>query len=197
MHRISKKLATIGTVTTLFGLSAAACGGDQPEAEIAEVSEVPLEAAPIERTCGVDGTLKTTLYGAISLDIDWSAQNLTCAGMPRPNGEGARLRFAGQTDGRDLAIIISMPGFDREGSAAEYPATVTIIEEGSARFFNSPDPGNCWTEVTSLEPLDDTGDAFAVSGGLYCVSPLAELNGDGSVTLNELTFTGLLDWTAK
>ncbi|MEM7433478.1 MAG: hypothetical protein AAF351_16255, partial [Pseudomonadota bacterium] len=172
------------------------------EPKDADTSPEPVAVkADAESGCAVAGELRTTLYGAIQVDIDWQAAALTCAGMPRPNGEGVRLRFAGQSDGRDLAIIVSMPEFDREATAKEFASTVTIIEEGSARFFNSPDLGNCWTEIETLEPIgdqqDDSSDAFVIGGGLYCVSPLAELNGDGSVTLNEMQFLGLLDWNAR
>ena len=196
MHPIWRNLSHIGGIIGLTGCLAVACG---EKAAPEDNSEPATPAAESASNCGENGGLRTSLYGAVQIDIEWSAEDLTCAGMPRPNGEGVRLRFAGTVDARDIAIIVSIPEFDRDAAEPEYASTVTIIEEGSARFFNSPDPGNCWTEIDSLERLDATpdSDAFVIGGGLYCVSPLAELNGDGSVTVNEMQFIGLLDWNAK
>lgn len=191
LHRFNREFARMALLVSLAGLYGTACS---------DAVEPPPEPAADDTpvlNCGEDGELATALHGAVRLDIRWQAAELTCAGMPRPNGEGARLRFAGEAEGRPIAIIISMPGFDRDAAESEYPSTVTLIEEGSARFFNSPDIGNCWTEIGRLEPIDGEDDAFVIGGGLYCVSPLAELNGDASVTLSEMQFTGLLDWNAK
>jgi hypothetical protein len=32
---------------------------------------------------------------------------------------------------------------------------------------------------------------------MYCIAPLIEVNGDSSVTIDELSFSGLLDWDSK
>ena len=75
--------------------------------------------------------------------------------------------------------------------------SITIIEEGIARFFSTPDLSNCLTAITSVEALDDSGDRYAVAGTLYCLSPIPEINGDSSVSIPELRFSGLLDWNAS
>ena len=158
-----------------------------------------LAQAATADTCGEDGHLQTEIFGTLAGPLDWSAHDLECSGMPRPNGEGARLRFAAQIAGVDrrLAIIIAIPALERDVAATESGSKVTLIDEGSGRFFSTRDFNSCWTDITTLEPLDESGDRFEIGGNLYCVTPLAEVNGDGSVSIPELDFMGRLDWSAK
>lgn len=119
--------------------------------------------------------------------------------MPRPNGNGARLRFAGTAgeDAQKIAIIIAIPGLRRAQEGSELASNVTLIEEGRGQFFSTANLDNCLTDITELDAIDDSQDRYAIGGVLYCVSPLAQINGDSSVTIVELHFVGLLDWTAS
>jgi hypothetical protein len=147
--------------------------------------------------CGERGYLRAKLYGALAGPLDWSAGDLDCEGMPRPGHEGARLRFAGTSDGQTVAIILAMPGLERGITARELGSNVTVIEEGSGRFFSTSGLGNCWTDIAEQQETDDGTDAYFVAGTLYCIGPLAQVNGNASVTVRELHFGGLLDWSAK
>lgn len=165
-------------------------------------SEPPATTARVEsppaRLCGDAGELSARLYGAISAELDWSDE-LECSGMRRPEGKGARLRFAGQlpeTDTR-IALIVAIPGLQRGVTGAEYPTNVTVIEEGDGRFFSTSTLNNCLTDITALEALDESGDQFTIGGILYCVSPLAQVNGSSSLSIDRLEFSGLLDWSAS
>ena len=166
------------------------------QAEVASAT-APEPAKPASAGCGSGGFLKASIYGAISASLDWAGQRLNCAGMPRPNGQGARLRFAGSVNDHPIAIIIAMPGLTRASAGAELASNVTLIEEGNGRFYSTVDLDVCLTQIESMEAIDDGGDRYSVGGSVYCVSPLAEVNGDSSVSLSELTFTGLLDWNAS
>lgn len=160
-------------------------------------------AAAVEREpvlmCGEQGRLETELYGAVSARLQWNREQLECSGMPRPEGQGARLRFAGHAGDLDrrISVIIAIPALRRSTTGLEYASNVTVIEEGGGRFFSTSDLDNCLTDITALEPIDDSGDRFAIGGVLYCVSPLAEINGPSSLSLTELRFKGLLDWGAS
>lgn len=151
-------------------------------------------------SCTPDGSLDVVLYGSLDTAIKWTPGTLECEGMPRPNGAGARLRFAGPVDsaqGADrLAFIVALPDLEPGATDAELPATVTLIDENTGRFFSTGDAEVCWSDVEFQRPLSDTPDntRYAIGGILYCVAPLAELNGGGSVTLVELRYTGQLDW---
>ena len=154
------------------------------------------EIAP-QFNCGRGGYLRTSLFGAVSADIDWPAVAVSCEGMPRPDALGARLRFAGHAAeiGQDLAIIIAMPGLERGATGDEMKTNATVILEGSGRFFSTAADDVCWTDVLRQEPLSD--ERFAIGGKLYCIGPLIEVNGDASVSIPELEFSGLLDWSAS
>ena len=150
--------------------------------------------------CGTDGALVAEVYGGVRASIDWDAAILECEGMPRPNGEGARLRFAGPAgtadDRQQLAFILGLPDLVEGETARELPTNVTMMEEGSGRFFGTRDTANCWTDVDLHEPLRRAeSSAYRISGVLYCVAPLADVNGKSSISFAALRFTGRLDWT--
>ena len=170
----------------------AACGeapDTEPAASEAEVAT--------QFNCGRGGYLRTSLFGAVSADIDWPAPAVSCEGMPRPNALGARLRFAGHAAeiGQDLAIIIAMPGLERGATGDELQTNATVILEGSGRFFSTAADDVCWTDVLRQESLAD--ERYAIGGKLYCIGPLIEVNGDASVSIPELEFSGLLDGSAR
>ena len=67
----------------------------------------------------------------------------------------------------------------------------------AGRFFATPDLSACWMDVDRHEPVgDETVSTYLISGTLYCISPLAELNGASSISFTELKFTSRLDWEA-
>ena len=136
------------------------------------------------------------IYGGIRSDLAWRAPELECSGMPRPNGAGARLRFAGaidpERDAGRLAFIIALPELARGGTVSETPANVTVIQEDSGRFFSSTDTPICWSDVAEQRLI--AGNEYSIRGIVYCVSPLAELNGAAGVSFTDLEFSGRIDW---
>ena len=149
--------------------------------------------------CGNDGAFVAEIYGAVRASIHWDAAILECQGMPRPNGEGARLRFAGPSGAADgtrrLAFILGLPDLVEGETAQELPNNVTLMEEGTGRFFGTRDAVNCWTDIETQEPLQSgESSTYRISGVLYCVAPLADLNGNSSISFADLQFTGRLDW---
>jgi len=188
-------MSGIGLISALL-TTVAAC---QPASESNTAASADVEpAAETSYQCGGDGFLQTRLFGGLELELNWTASDLKCEGMPRPDGDGARLRFAGDAnDGRRIAFIISLPELQRGAAGAELQSNVTVIEEGQGRFFSSADADVCWTDITYLEHIADSDAVFSVSGNLYCVAPLAEINGDSDVLIRDMRFRGLLDWNAS
>jgi hypothetical protein len=200
LPKIHTNCASLRLFAPNFGLFIAAMGlatGCKPAAET-EIAIPAAENQPV-LLCGNGGHLSTELYGAIEAKLDWDENDLECTGMPRPDGKGARLRFAGlAADGEpSLAFIIGIPGLDRNTRSAEFDSNVTLIKEGDGRFFSTPDLDNCLTDIESVQPLDDSGDSYSITGTLFCLSPLPEINGDSSVSIPELRFSGLIDWGAS
>lgn len=144
--------------------------------------------------CGEGAYLETEIYGGIRTRLQW-ADHLACDGMPRPNGRGARLRFAGLTaDEQPLALILGLPDLQRGTTAREIPTNVTLIAEDQGRFFSTPDTKHCWTDILKQEKIGNEGDRYQIRGVLYCVAALAEVNGSSSITLGDLSFAGILNW---
>lgn len=207
MHDPRAKLLKTGVAW--LALLVAGCGGkpvEEPAADLEAETAAPTagasflpELAPGAMGCGDTGRLDAELYGALSGDIRWEATTMSCEGMPRPDGAGARLRFAGTTEAgqQPLTFIIGIPGLRRATTASELPSNVTMIQDGKGRFFSTPDLDSCWTDITAQSALDDSGERFLIGGRLYCISPLTEVNGDSSVSIRELTFAGQLDWGAR
>ena len=191
MQGIGRNLRLTGLLTAATLAWMAGCG-DTPEPAPAPALLPP---PPESSDCGERAFLKTDFYGEFTGTVEWAASDLECEGMPRPEGAGARLRFAGEAGDMSLAIIIAMPGFERGKEARELGSNVTVIEEGGGRFFSTSGIGSCWADILEQQQAGD--DVFFVAGRLYCIAPLAEVNGDSSVTLRELEFGGYVDWGAK
>jgi hypothetical protein len=166
-----------------------ACGGPVP---------VAAEAPP---SCGTDGALVGEIYGGVRASIEWYAAGLECEGMPRPGDRGARLRFAGEAgsapDRQRLALILGLPDLVQGETASELPTNVTVIEEGTGRFFSTRSAASCWTDIRTHERMSPDEPAnYRISGVLYCVAPLADLSGNSNISFSDLTFTGRLNWNA-
>ena len=203
MHRADRKPPILWLPALLL---AVACSQDaeppppqEPDAPATEAvataarPPAPPPAVPEIMTdvgCADAGAFNAKLYGSLAGNIAWNADNMLCQGMARPEGKGARLRFAGQAGERELqiAFIIAIPGLQPGQSASELPTIVTIIEEGKGRFFSTPDLDSCWTDIESQTMIDEAAGRFAVNGRLYCISPVPEFYGGASVSIQEMSF---------
>jgi hypothetical protein len=163
-----------------------------PVADDAGVS-APMTMAPC--VMNNPGYLHGRLYGSLAATIDWRGPELTCDGMARPNNAGVRLIFA-SPDNDDQARLIFVIGIDGEPDKLENheeKANITIIEEGSGRFFSTGGQDRCWTTIQTIAPLsEETDSAYQVDGELYCAGALPSLNGKGSVTLGDFRYSGRL-----
>ena len=184
MQSFGKKIAVIGLAAALANCS------KTPEPETSS-GLLPAAPAPAEG-CGNDGYLETSLYGAVEGDIDWKGDALDCEGMRRPDNAGARLRFAGRLGETQLAIIMAIPSLSPGKAEPELASNVTIIEEGDGRFFSTAGNEICWTDIIEQQALAEN--VFEAKGRLYCISPIPEVNGEASVSIDELNFSGLIDW---
>lgn len=188
---VARYAAAISAVLCL-GIGACSPAADRPGET---TGPEPTESG----TCGAQGAFRASLYGEIAADIRWSSRQYECRGMPRPDGQGARFFFAGHDDAGDrrLAFILAIPEFDRDAAGRELDSTLTLIEEGSGRFFSTATDANCATHIAGIDAMAADGARVTVRGTVFCVSPLAEVNGDSSVSVAELRFAGVLDWTSS
>ena len=187
MHRKSGKTASLGVI----GLSVL----------ITALSACELRRPAVAEDRGSDclesGRLRGQIYGSVEGRLNWRAPDIGCEGMRRPGDAGVRLRFSGPapSDGGDarLAFIVALPALERGELTQETPSRITLIEEDSGRFFSTADVDACWSDVTRHALIDET--VYDIRGIVYCVAPLAELNGSGGVTFTELEFAGRVDWS--
>lgn len=199
-------VAVVSAIVSFAGaaISLAACSreaGPPADAGAETAAAAPTDLLPAVREpgeCPAGGRLRATLYGALEGEIDWRAADMTCEGMPRPGGAGARLRFAGTVGDDDLAIavIIGIPRLLRDKAGTDLPSNVTVIEEGKGRFFSTTDLDYCWVDLDAADGAAGHDAVSAVSGTLNCIAPLAETNGTSSVTIDHLSFSGFIDWGA-
>ena len=157
----------------------------------------PPAAENLASTCAEQGFVQGILSGAINANLDWPDAALQCESMPRPDAQGVRLRLSGLVAGERIALIIAMPELEAGVTGTEFSSNVTITVEGSGRFFSTPNLETCWTDVAKNELVGDSQDTYVILGGLYCVGPLGEINGDAFVDVRLLRFSGLANWTAK
>lgn len=158
------------------------------------------QQASVAPQCVPGGELAASVYGSLAGELDWRGNELACEGMRRPDGRGARLRFEGpatdDSSASRLAFIIALPDLGVGETASGLLAGVTLMEVDAGRFFSSPEQAGCFADVERQEPLGDgNANEYLISGLLYCLSPLAEVNGAAGVSLRDLKFTGRLDWS--
>ncbi len=166
------------------------------------VADEPAVVDTAAAGCIDHGQLSADFYGGIRATPVWSADDLECNGMIRPFGEAARLRFTGplpildaDADQRSLAFILGSPDLQQGETATELPTNVSLAEVGIGGFHDPQDTGNCWTDILSQEQIGAEGSLeYCISGVLYCVGPLAELNGGSSISFADSGFTGQLSW---
>lgn len=159
---------------------------------LAEESAAPLLTAT---GCGDNGTFETSLHGGIETAINWSSSEMNCDSMQRPDNQGIRLRFSGNAADERLAFIIALPELKAGEPALESPANVTLAIEDSGLFFSTPNLNSCWAEIKSQTALPDDNDSYNIRGTLFCIAPLGQVNGSGAVTVSDLSFTTVIEWS--
>ena len=162
-----------------------------------------MPAAPPMQPCVMDtpGYLRGAIYGRRTQRIAWQGDEFACEGTPRPDGEGVRLFFAGGS-GREGRVVMVIGVDERPERLAgrEHPANVTIIEElaraatgeaaneAGSLFYSSVGRNRCWTTVRRVMALAPA--LWRVDGVFYCAGALPSVNGDGSITLEEFSYSG-------
>jgi len=94
--------------------------------------EVDAPSGPESSTCGDNGAAKSSIYGGIQTEIRWSADDMACDSMLRPDGKGVRLQFVGDISGERLALIIALPDLNRDAAVSipEFSFSTTVNWSG-------------------------------------------------------------------
>lgn len=161
------------------------------------------DTAATAPACLPDGSgyLTARLRGAIEADLDWRGGELDCTGMPRPDGQGVRLRFAGRlADGRLLAIVFAPPLLAEGEDARAVPVNVTILDESGSRIFGTRGENRCLLDEVFQERIEtgETGSRlWAVEARGFCTEPARALDDSGAVLLTRFDFRGRVTLRGK
>jgi hypothetical protein len=148
-------------------------------------------SAPSAPANNCNGYLRGRIFGALAMELDWSGNKLSCAGMSRPDGKGIRLHLAwDQGNDERLVLLVGIEGDATPVEGLEKPANVTFIDERSGKFYSSGGTGRCWTDITRLASLPARDGSRQLKGRLYCTGALPSLNDHSSLTLGDLDYYG-------
>ena len=187
---VGQLCAAVGLAVAI-GLAVLALSWRLPETPAGGAGLVPSTGF---RPCDVQGGgyWRGSVHAVDTLTFDWRNDALECDGNARPGDRGLRLFFAGRPDGRDerLMLVIGVKSRMDQLSGAEHPVSVTLIDEVTSSFFNSPG-ARCFArfdDVTLLRPPAE----YRVAGELYCAGSIPAVAGPGSITLGDMAFAGRL-----
>lgn len=146
-------------------------------------SAVACEALP-------EAALRASLGGALTAELDWQGAELECSGMPRPDEAGGRLQFSGPLPGGGrLGVVIGIEALRPGVTGRELPTNLTLVIEAEGRFFSTRQQPGCWADIEDNDAL--AGGGYRVRGRMWCMRGLAEVGGEGSISVPALAFTGL------
>lgn len=143
-----------------------------------------------------NGFLSMRLRGSIEADVDWREPALECTGMPRPDGHGVRVRFAGALPGGGaLAVVFAAPDLPVGASRKGVPVNVTLLDDAGERIFGTQGDDHCTFDDVRQESLAEAASpapSFRVNASGFCVAPARAVDSEGSVLLTRFDFAGLV-----
>ena len=196
----------------------AACAGpvavtplpDTPTASVAQIAPIAPIAptAPISPTASVapvapasclesgDGYFRARLAGAIEANIDWPNSGTQCEGESKNTPPGVRLSFQRVPSGApDLLFVIGLSGVRESRPAREMRANLTIIVQGTDRFFSTLGDSRCTVDSLSQRHLG-SAKVYRVEARGFCTQPAHAVRGDGAVLVSTFEFAGLVRYDA-
>jgi uncharacterized membrane protein (UPF0127 family) len=144
---------------------------------------------------GEAGFLAMRLRGSIETEIHWREPELDCNGMPRPDGRGLRLHFAGKRDGGDLSVVFAAPALGMGVSAKGVPVNVTLLDGTGERIYGTQGDSRCFFDEVRQRALLDAAlppRSYRVDAKGFCTVPARAVDGDGAVLLTRFDFAGLV-----
>jgi len=180
--------AVLGAVVSA-SLAAAPCAADTPAAA------APGGAGGACLTSG-DGYLRAQLAGAIDTKIDWPNSGTRCEGEPRSKPPGVRLSFQRSPAGAvDLLFIFGLTGVREGRPAREIGANLTLIVQGTDRFYGTLGDSRCTVDSLTQRRLTKAR-SYRVEARGFCTQPAHAVRGEGAVLVSTFEFAGLVSYDA-
>jgi hypothetical protein len=140
-----------------------------------------------------DGFITMRLRGSIEQDVHWTEPALECTGMPRPDGKGLRVRFAGALAGGPLAVVFAAPGLGVGRSGKRVPVNLTLLDGAGERIYGTQGDSRCEFDEVEQQPIEGgalPANSFRIRARGFCVAPARALDGEGSVLVTRFDFVG-------
>jgi hypothetical protein len=170
---------------------AVACGHAGEDAAPTDAAELARHALSVPAD---EGRLRARVQGAIEGELDWAGGTPQCRGGPRPGGDGVRLLYKGNLPGEGPLLIVVGIGPLRAGeSARNVPVNLTVVREGTGRFYATQGNDKCAMDEVHQEPAGDP-DVYRLTGRGYCVQPARAVGGDGAVLVSRFDVMALVDY---
>ena len=178
-------------------LAAAAAGASpvavapSPDASTAPIAPIA-PVAPASCLESGDGYFRARLAGAIEANIDWPNSGTQCEGESKNAPPGVRLSFQRVPSGAsDLLFVIGLSGVREGRSGREMRANLTIIVQGSDRFFGTLGDSRCTVDSLSQRRLS-SAKVYRVEARGFCTQPARAVRGDGAVLVSTFEFAGVV-----
>jgi len=178
-------------------LAAAAAGASpvavapSPDASTAPIAPIA-PVAPASCLESGDGYFRARLAGAIEANIDWPNSGTQCEGESKNAPPGVRLSFQRVPSGApDLLFVIGLSGVREGRSGREMRANLTIIVQGTDRFFGTQGDSRCTVDSLSQRRLG-AAKVYRVEARGFCTQPAHAVRGDGAVLVSTFEFAGMV-----
>jgi hypothetical protein len=139
-----------------------------------------------------DGYFRARLAGAIEANIDWPNSGTQCEGESKNTPPGVRLSFQRVPSGApDLLFVIGLSGVREGRPGREMRANLTIIVQGTDRFFGTLGDSRCTVDSLSQRRLG-SAKVYRVEARGFCTQPAHAVRGDGAVLVSTFEFAGMV-----
>lgn len=187
--RLSSALC-LAAVTVAAAASPAASQPDASTAPVAPVAPV----APASCLESGDGYFRARLAGAIEANIDWPNSGTQCEGESKNTPPGVRLSFQRVPSGAsNLLFVIGLSGVREGRPGREIRANLTIIVQGTDRFFGTLGDSRCTVDSLSQRRLGSSK-VYRVEARGFCTQPAHAVRGDGAVLVSTFEFAGVVGY---
>ena len=140
-----------------------------------------------------EGSLHARLQGAVDAEINWAASVPQCKGGLRPDGDGVRLIYKGNLPEGPLLVVIGIGPLRAGESARDVPVNLTLVREGTGRFFATQGNDKCAMDEVRQEPAGEP-QVYRLTGRGYCIQPARAVGGEGAVLMSRFDVTALVDY---
>ncbi len=191
-HRVpadssARRAAFIAASLSLLAAGCGHAGDEQPSTGLPDARQALCVPAD-------EGQLRARLQGALEADVDWGAGTPQCRGGLRPGGDGVRLIYKGNVAGAGpLLVVIGIGRLAAGQSARNVPVNLTLVREGTGRFYATQGDDKCAMDEVHQEPTGDPK-VYRLTGRGYCVQPARAVGGDDAVLVSRLDVMAIVDY---